>query len=246
MNGRLRPAALAAGLLLALAGLAFAAAASASQGTDLRAERALELRGLVEQRSERVERLESTVADLQQDVDDLLAQQDPVVADLDRDVQSLRSAAGLTPVQGRALRVTLDDAPLRDPGDPLAATLTPNDLIVHQSDVDAVINALWRGGAKAVQVMDQRIIGTSSVQCVGSTLLLQGRVYSPPYIITAVGPVRAMRESLWRDEAVANYRAWADAVGLGYRLDRLADHTAPAFEGPVAPASAIVPPGEST
>ena len=36
-------------------------------------------------------------------------------------------------------------------------------------------------------IQDQRIIATSAVQCVGNTLLLQGRVYSPPYVIKAIG-----------------------------------------------------------
>ena len=36
-------------------------------------------------------------------------------------------------------------------------------------------------------LMDQRVISTSAVRCVGNTLILQGRVYSPPYVITAIG-----------------------------------------------------------
>ena len=36
-------------------------------------------------------------------------------------------------------------------------------------------------------IQDQRVIATSAVQCVGNTLLLQGRVYSPPYVIKAIG-----------------------------------------------------------
>ena len=68
----------------------------------------------------------------------------------------------------------------------------PNDLVIHQQDLQAVVNALWQGGAKGIQVMDQRLISTSAVRCVGNTLILQGRVYSPPYKITAVGdPERA-------------------------------------------------------
>ena len=44
-----------------------------------------------------------------------------------------------------------------------------------------MVNALWAGGAEAMQIMDQRVISTSAVRCVGNTLILQGRVYSPPY-----------------------------------------------------------------
>jgi uncharacterized protein YlxW (UPF0749 family) len=136
-------------------------------------------------------------------------------------------------VTGRSLTVSLDDAPLREPDDPLWQTLTPDDVIVHQADVQAVVNALWRGGAEALQIMDQRIINTSSIQCVGNTLLLQGRVYSPPFVITAVGPVKKMRASLRADPAVSAYRDWAAAVGLGYDVTRAAETTVPAYTGPV-------------
>ena len=81
--------------------------------------------------------------------------------------------------------------------------------------------------------MDQRLVATSSLQCVGNTLLLQGRVYSPPFTITAVGPVPAMRESLRTDRAVADYRVWARAVGLGYDVTRRGTVTLPGYTGPV-------------
>lgn len=233
---RLRPAVLVTGLAFALAGLMFAAAASTSQGTDLRAQRATELRDLVRQESTAVRVIEQSVATRQRSVDDLLAGRtgDPAALLARSGIEALQDEAGLTPVTGRALTVSLDDAPLREPDDPLWQTLTADDVIVHQADVQAVVNALWRGGATAMQIMDQRIINTSSIQCVGNTLLLQGRVYSPPYVITAVGPVKRMRASLREDQAVRDYRQWARAVGLGYDVTRSPELTVPAFDGPIA------------
>jgi uncharacterized protein YlxW (UPF0749 family) len=233
---RLHPSVVVSGLVFALAGLMFAAAANTSQGTDLRSQRATELRDLVRLKSDRVNSLEEQIAGQQQLVDDLTQGRigDPAVALARRDVDALAPQAGLTEVSGRALTVTLDDAPLREPDDPLWQTMTANDVIVHQSDIQAVVNALWRGGAEALQVMDQRIINTSSVQCVGNTLLLQGRVYSPPYSITAVGPVKRMRKALRTDPEVSSYRAWADAVGLGYQENGHRDYTMPAYTGPIA------------
>lgn len=248
LRSRVRPAVIASALVFALAGLMFTAAASASKGTDLRAERVTQLRDLVRQEEARIARLETAVADQQQVVDDLTEGRtgDPAAADVRRQIEQLRTDVGLTEVAGRGLRVTLDDAPLRESDDPLWQTLTPNDVIVHQADVEAVINALWRGGAEAVAVMGQRLVSTSSVQCVGNTLLLNGRVYSPPYIIESVGPVKRMRTSLGQDPAVADYRDWADAVGLGYTVERVPDLVIPAFEGPVGLQSATVPPGSTT
>lgn len=233
---RLHPAVLVTGLVFALAGLMFAAAANTSQGTDLRAERAVELRDLVRQRSDRVQALEQQVASAQQRVDDYAEGRvgDPQAVIARSGIADLADAAGTTPVTGRALTVTLDDAPALEPDDPLLQALTPDDVIVHQADVQAVVNALWRGGAEALQIMDQRVIATSSIQCVGNTLLLQGRVYSPPFVITAVGPLRKMRASLRDDPAVTAYRDWADAVGLGYQVTRSLDTTIPGYEGPIA------------
>lgn len=248
LRSRVRPAVIASALVFALAGLMFTAAASASKGTDLRAERVTQLRDLVRQEEARVARLEEAVAEQQQVVDDLTEGRtgDPAAVKVRQQIDELRTDAGLTEVTGRGLRVTLDDAPLRESDDPLWQTLTPNDVIVHQADVEAVINALWRGGAEAVAVMGQRLVSTSAVQCVGNTLLLNGRVYSPPYVIEAVGPVKQMRASLWQDPAVADYRDWADAVGLGYTLERVPELVIPAFEGPVSLESATVPPGSAT
>jgi uncharacterized protein YlxW (UPF0749 family) len=224
------------GLVAMLVGLMFAASAATSKGTDLRAERAIELRDLVRERSDRVTGLDAAVSDLQSRVDDLSEGRvgDPAAIAARNAINSLQGEAGTTEVTGRALTVSLDDAPLREPDDPLWQTLTPDDVIVHQADVQAVINALWKGGAKAIQVMDQRLIGTSSVQCVGNTLLLQGRVYSPPYVIKAIGPLKKMRAALRDDPIVSAYRDWADAVGLGYDLKRENGATIPGFEGPIA------------
>ena len=104
----------------------------------------------------------------------------------------------------------------------------PDDYVIHQQDVQSVVNALWQGGAEAMMLQDQRVISTSAVRCVGNTLILQGRVYSPPYTIAAIGDVERMRGSLDRDPDVANLRGWSVAVGLGYTVEavgRSEEHT---------------------
>lgn len=73
---------------------------------------------------------------------------------------------------------------------------TVDDVVVHQQDVQAVVNALWAAGAEAMTIQDQRVIATSAVRCVGNTLILQGRVYSPPYVITAIGDIGSLRSGL--------------------------------------------------
>ena len=81
-----------------------------------------------------------------------------------------------------------------------------------------MVNALWQGGAKGIKVMDQRLISTSAVRCVGNTLILQGRVYSPPYKVTAVGDPRRSEgaDGLPGDPELPLY---VNAYGLGWKVD---------------------------
>jgi len=101
------------------------------------------------------------------------------------------------------------------------------------ADVQAVVNALWLGGAEAMQLMDQRVISTSAVRCIGNTLSLQGQPYSPPYVITAVGDPDALLAALEASEQVARYEAAVEDFGLGYDVDRLAEAELPAYSGPL-------------
>ena len=49
-----------------------------------------------------------------------------------------------------------------------------------------MVNALWAGGAEAMTIMGERVIATTAVRCVGNTLLLHGRVHSPPFTVAAI------------------------------------------------------------
>ena len=108
---------------------------------------------------------------------------------------------------------------------------TPDDMVVHQQDVQAVVNALWAGGAEAMRIMDQRVISTSAIRCVGNTLILQGRVYSPPFLVTAVGDPDAMQRALDADANVKVYRQYVKKFQLGYELDVHRTISLPAYEG---------------
>jgi uncharacterized protein YlxW (UPF0749 family) len=127
----------------------------------------------------------------------------------------LAADAGLTPMRGPGLVVTLNDAQ-RDAQGRFPRDASPDDLVVHQQDIQAVINALWSAGAEGIQVQDQRIIATSAPRCVGNTLLLNGRTYSPPYVISAVGDAAGMQAALASAPLVTLYKRYAVRFGLGY------------------------------
>ncbi|WP_412126575.1 DUF881 domain-containing protein [Streptomyces xinghaiensis] len=208
--------------IFALAGLLFWTSFNTAQGTNLRTDDSLlELSDLIQERSRENARLDDRSAAVRAEIDRLARRDDGSTDAQDRKLDALEKAAGTEKVSGPGLTVTLTDAPpdatARTPGAP---DPQPNDLVIHQQDLQAVVNALWQGGAKGIRVMDQRLISTSAVRCVGNTLILQGRVYSPPYVVTAVGDTGSLQQALNDSPAIENYLRYVDAYGLGWEVER--------------------------
>jgi uncharacterized protein YlxW (UPF0749 family) len=214
------------------AGLLFTTSATTADGPPLREDRRLQLADLIEEREDRVAGAEAQIAPLEAEVAGLteaLGGSDaPVWAEQQR-AEDYRAAAGFTALHGPGLTVTLNDAlqpaGVRPPG------AEPDDLLVHQQDLQAVINALWAGGAEAMSIMGERVLTTSAAICVGPVLLLHGRPHSPPYVIVAIGDPEAMRAALAEAPGVRLFREAAEAYGLGYREALEEDVTVPAFDG---------------
>lgn len=197
---------------------------------------------------------ELTVAEVER-VEDLTAEVDGLRGEVDRLTDAQARAAGTTiadppvaygiesgvvPVTGTGLTVTLDDAPTDQPG---LDGISPDVLVVHQQDLQSVMNALWAGGAEAMSLMGQRVISTSAFRCVGNVLRLQGQVYSPPYVVRAVGDPDALRAALAASPEVSAYRSDAAAVGLGWSVQSDDELELPAFAGSTDLQFATVPEG---
>src|SRR4029077_3073978 len=205
-------------VVCALAGLLLAATHGVSGGSEIRRSDAPRLVDLVREAQQSVDRLTASRDSLGSMIDNQHGGSpgaDAALAAITNRSNRLAVDAGLDPMRGPGLVVSLNDAQ-RDAEGRFPRDAAPDDLVVHQQDVQAVLNALWSAGAEGVQMQDQRIIATSAPRCVGNTLLLNGRTYSPPYVITAIGDVGAMRAALSAAPLVTLYKQYVVRFGLGY------------------------------
>lgn len=225
-------------VVLAVAGLLITANARLARNQEERP--ALNLAQLVEAESERSVELAAEVESLRQEVEELT---DVLQADSpprSAEVALAETQAGRTAVTGPGIVVSLDDAPAVGPR---PAGIRNDDLIVHQQDVQAVINALWAGGAEAMMLQDQRVTSRTAFRCVGNVLLLHGRQYSPPYLVTAIGNAESMRAALSSSPAVQRYLEYVEAVGLGWSVTDQQGIVVPGYEGSMEMRYARVPEG---
>ena len=219
-------------IVMALAGLMMTTAAINSRGHDLRPERDTDMATLVRSQASHNAALQKEAAGLRAQVEDLSkADQAPgVTSSVISSASALAPSVGLGAVSGKALRVTLDDAPLSENPDGVDANM----LVVHQQDIQMVVNTLWSGGAEAMTIQGQRVISTTAVKCVGNTVVLHGVAYAPPYVIEAIGDLNAMQKALDTSEAVRIYKEYVSAYQLGWSVERAGQVTMPAYTGAVA------------
>lgn len=221
--------------MLILSGALFAISAEASDGTDLRPGRNANLAELVGE-ERRVERdLRGQLVDLEDEVSDLSEKTANQTGDrrlkkIQKQIEKLNDPAGRTPKQGPGLTITLSDAP-QDLIDNTDENI--NVLLVHQQDIQAVVNALWRGGAEAVTVQDQRIVTTTGIKCEGNAVQLQGVPYSQPYVISGIGDIDELRAAIDSDEDLTHYRNQAadPDIQIGWKMGEHTSLYAPAYDG---------------
>ena len=222
-------------LVCLLAGLLLAATHGVSGGAEIRRSDAPRLVDLVREAQQSVDRLTSQRDALVTTIDTHHGGSpgaDAALAAITNRSTRLAVDADLDPMHGPGLVVTLNDAQ-RDAEGRFPRDATPDDLVVHQQDIQAVLNALWSAGAEAIQMQDQRLVATSAPRCVGNTLLLNGRTYSPPYTITAIGDVAAMQGALGAAPLVTLYKQYVVRFGLGYTEEPRSEVEVVGFTEPI-------------
>ncbi len=160
------------------------------------------------------------ISELQKDID-TTAQQIDTVQDVltdTNDNESADSASNTLPeIEGEGVTVTLSDSQRWEQA-ARSKDANPNDYVVHQQDIEAVVNAMWAGGAEAITIQDERLLSTSAIKCIGNVLLLNGKQFAPPYRISAIGDIDTLTDTINNSETVKVYKQYVDADGLGWQL----------------------------
>lgn len=203
------------GVVIALAALMATVGALSAQGGDLRAGRNHDLTSLVEARANENKKLAARVATQRAELDKLNRANvdDPAVAAaLDKAARE----AGAEPVRGPAVRVVLDDAP----SDVAPAGVDEDLLVIHQQDIQMVVNLLWSHGAEAMTIQGQRVVSTTAVKCVGNSVVLHDVPYAPPYEILAIGDPDRLLAGLDASPEVGIFKQYVEAYQLGWKQEK--------------------------
>ncbi len=156
-----------------------------------------------------------------------LAANTEMLKEINAKLERQKMTAGLLAVEGPGVQVILDDSSIR------AATTTAgsNGYLIHEYDLRDVINLLWLAGSEAIAVNGERIVATTSIYCVGSTVMVNDTRLSPPYLIQAVGNSITQEDVLRNPAYLEGIKQRVDPYGVQFEVNRIGMLTLPAYKG---------------
>ena len=106
------------------------------------------------------------------------------LTELENIIKEGNKIVGLSEVTGNGIVIKVDD----NKTIPLNSWLgDPNYLLVHDIDLIRIVNELKNAGAEAISVNEQRIVTTSSIECDGNVVKINGQKIGAPFEIKAIG-----------------------------------------------------------
>lgn len=148
------------------------------------------------------------------------------LATFTQEQEELALAAGLVPMTGKGIVITLGDSPS------IPLNQNPNDYIIHDSDIRVVTNALWACGAEAMAVNNQRMVSATAIRCAGNTILINSTRCASPYVIYAIGDQKRMLAGLEEDDDVTRlFKHYSQSYGLEVDISKQDDIVIPAYKG---------------
>jgi len=172
--------------------------------------------------------LKAQLADLRAELDQIqtsASTQTDAGKELQARIGELKKVAGLNERTGDGVLITLDDARSA------SAAKDVEKSICHNTDLTDIVNQAWRGGAEAIAINDERIVGSSSIYCVGSTIMVNGTLMSPPFSVVVIGSPNDLLATYDDPAQLRDIKQRRDVYGLGFRVSRASAMHVPPYRG---------------
>jgi uncharacterized protein YlxW (UPF0749 family) len=193
--------------------------------TSIQWEKEDQLRARLTEVSKENGQLEQQLRELQQRVTETevdMSHEQKETSSIHSDLENIRLISGLSKAQGPGINVVLEDSSYASDAQ------NPNDYIIHEQDVRSVINELYAAGAEAISVNGQRLIHSSSIRCVGPTIIVNGVKSAAPFQVTAIGDSITLSQALQLPGGVMDMlKNW----GITIKIETSNEIVVPAYIG---------------
>lgn len=202
--------------------------------------RKTELIALIHARQDRAAALSTQLEQLRSDV--AAAEQSIASAagpSLNAQLAEIEAVTGLTGLRGPGIQVTLSDA------EGTCSTGREEDCRIQDVDLQLATNNLWAAGAEGVAINGERVIATTAIRSAGSSVLINYRVLTSPYVVQAVGNSTTLHDGFLATTLAEDFEIWRDVFGLGFSVAAADEVELPPYTGAVRVRIAVNPDAEA-
>lgn len=108
-----------------------------------------------------------------------------------QEIENLKLIGGLKNIEGPGVRIVIADNEDKE-----IVGESIQDDIIHDSEIQVILNDLKRAGAEAISINGQRVLSKSEVKCGGPIIRINGKSSINPFVITAIGDPKSLYASI--------------------------------------------------
>lgn len=141
-----------------------------------------------------------------------------------QNLEAIKIGAGVVPLQGAGVIVTVDDTkPAAPPG-----SKNPNLYLIKDEDILKILNELRAAGAEAIAINNQRLIASTEIRTAGSFISVNNMNLAAPFEIKAIGDPATLENALKiRGGVIETIQFW----GIKVTVKQSNPVEIPAFKG---------------
>lgn len=155
-----------------------------------------------------------------------------LINSLTEQLNQMSALSGLKDVAGEGIIVTLDDSDMI-----VSENISTESMLIHDTDLRAIINELSAAGAEAMSINGQRIIATTAIRCVGPVIQVNGVKVAAPFTIKAIGNAKYLESALNIKGGIVDS---FEIYGIKINISREKSITIPKYDGKLSFSSATV------
>jgi uncharacterized protein YlxW (UPF0749 family) len=143
-------------------------------------------------------------------------------AKLDK-LESLKAGLGLTKMRGSGVRILFTENPNKKPEN--EATL------IHAADLRDLVNILRTAKAEGISINGQRITPNSTINALGSEVLVNKVKVAPPYEIYVIGDTELLGRRLNDEKSYPDLYNRIKNRDVGFEVEKLEQVVLPLYDG---------------
>ncbi len=114
-----------------------------------------------------------------------------LINSLTEQLNQMAALSGMKTVKGEGIVVTVDDSDMA-----ISDNISTESMLIHDTDLRAIVNELNAAGAEAISINGQRILSNTPIRCVGPVIQVNGVKVAAPFSIKAIGNAKYLESAL--------------------------------------------------